>query len=70
MEYTPDRQDRNARLILCGCALLIAMAFILNRFAPQPAAPLYYRPDPTPFVVETTHIEVFSRNCIGYCAQP
>lgn len=62
-----DRQDRNARLIGYACALLVALACIWARFAPAaPQQPLYYRPDPTPFVVETTHVEVFSHNCIGW----
>lgn len=66
-EYTTDRQDRNARLMTYIIGLIVALAVVWSRFAPPaPQQPLYYPTDPTPFVVETTHIDVFSHNCIGW----
>lgn len=62
-----ERQDRNARLMAYGIGLLIALAAIWSRFAPSaPPRPVYDAP-PTPFVVETTRVEILSNNrfCVG-----
>lgn len=66
--FNTDRQHRSAKLIGLGLALLVALALIWSRFAPPtPQQPAFYRADPTPVIIETTHIEVFSRNqlCVG-----
>jgi hypothetical protein len=64
-----DRQDDNARKILYGVVLLVALALVWSRFAPAPPQQPFYWPDPTPIVVQTQHTEIniFSKNCVGYC---
>ena len=65
---TTDRQDRNARLMGAFIILLVGLAIIWSRFAPpapvQPGTIILAAP--TPMIVETTHVDVFSHNCIGW----
>lgn len=69
MDYNTDSTDRNARYMTYIIAAIVALAFVLQRFAPPaPAQPgTVLLAAPTPYVVETQHIEIFSRNCLGYC---
>lgn len=65
--FSTDRQDL-AIWMLIGIVAFIACVMVYSRFAPPaPQQPAYYRPDPTPFVVETQHMDIFSHNqmCIG-----
>ena len=68
-DFTTDRQDRNARLMTYIIAAIVALAFVLQRFAPPtPAQPgTVLLAAPTPYVVETQRIEVLSNNrfCVG-----
>lgn len=80
MDYTLDPKDFKWAVRI---VLLIALLVVCSKAAPliwperqvAPPQPMYYAPDPTPFVVETQRIEILSNNqffsnnqtCIGVC---